>query len=979
MATRARSSGSHPASLQSALLVAGILAACGPSAPGGGAATPTPPGEPARAWISTEADAAAREAFAAGRTVDLMVVLADGAVQETGSSRQARIGAEVEDEASLAARAARYERAKQRLAADMGEAATPLRDYSHLPMTFTRVRDAAALRALLARPDVASVHENRVRQAYLASSLPFIRQPTVAASGRTGAGTTVAVLDTGTDYTRAAFGSCAAPGVPSSCKVVYAADFTTTNDGQLDDPTSMHGTNVAGIVLGVAPDARIAALDVFQGTGAYDSDIIAAINWCVANRATYNIVAINMSLGGGQYFAPVDSTVTVERPMWTAINNARLAGIVTVAASGNDGWTSSMGTPAAIDQAVSVGAVYDGNIGGLGYSTCTDATTAADKVTCFSNSASFLTVLAPGAQITAAAITMYGTSQATPHAAGAVAVLKSAFPADAPTDTIRRLTTGVSVTDARNGIARPRIDLVLATAEAGPAITGASPRGGPPAGGTVVTLTGSGFASGATVTVGGAPATGVTVSSASSLTLTTPAGTAGAQDVVVTNPDDRTGTLAGGFTYRDPPTVTGIAPASGTAAGGTTVTVSGTGFVAGAAVTLGTAAASVTGVTDTTITAVTGRGAAGTVPVTVTNPEGQSATLDAAFTYEPLPPAPVVASIAPASGSTAGGTAVTITGSNFQAGARVTIGVAATVTSLTSTAITAVTAARTAGTVGVTVTNPDGQSGTLASAFTYAAPPTFTSLTPTSGSTAGGTVVTISGSGFVTGMRVTFSGVAATVTSTTATSLRVTTPAAGSPGPVTVTVTNPPGLSASRVNAYNYVLPAPTGLVAVGGSGQITLGWAAVAGATGYEVLRATTANGTYAVIGTTTTPGFVNTGLAAGATWSYRVRATSGTTVGTTSATVTASTVPGAPTNVKATAGTRRITVSWTAAPAATSYVILRSATSGGPYTQVGTATGTSFANTGLTTGSTWYYVVQARNAAGTGPSSAQVSATSR
>jgi hypothetical protein len=109
--------------------------------------------------------------------------------------------------------------------------------------------------------------------------------------------------------------------------------------------------------------------------------------------------------------------------------------------------------------------VYDGNIGGVGFSICTDATTAADKVTCFSNSASYLTVLAPGAQITAGGSTMFGTSQATPHIAGAAAVLRapSQFRGEAVDETIARMTsTGVNVLDPRNGLTTPRIDLLAA-------------------------------------------------------------------------------------------------------------------------------------------------------------------------------------------------------------------------------------------------------------------------------------------------------------------------------------------------------------------------------------------------------------------------------------------------------------------------------------------------------------------------------------
>ena len=121
-----------------------------------------------------------------------------------------------------------------------------------------------------------------------------------------------------------------------------------------------------------------------------------------------------------------------------------------------------------------------------------------------------------------------------------------------------------------------------------------------------MTITGTGFLSGATVSIGGAAATGVTVVNSTSLTATTAAHAAGAVDVVVTNPDTQTGTLTGGYTYIAPPTVTSIAAASGTTNGGTSVTITGTGFQSGATVTIGGAAATnVMFVNSTTITATT--------------------------------------------------------------------------------------------------------------------------------------------------------------------------------------------------------------------------------------------------------------------------------------------------------------------------------------------------------------------------------------
>ncbi len=326
-----------------------------------------------------------------------------------------------------------------------------LQDYPILPVMHVRIRSSGALNRLLKHGKILSIDENAANEHFLLQSLPLINQPPVATAGYQGAGATVAVLDTGADYTLPAFGSCAAPG--GACKVVYAADFAPS-DSSLDDDG--HGTNVAGIALGVASDSKIAALDVFRADGyAYISDIIRAINWCVTNKATYNIASLNMSLGSGRY----NSGVLPADSWGTAIQHAVDAGILVVAASGNQGYKDSLALPAAYANVVSVGAVYDSGMGGMSWGGgCTDYTTNADQVTCFSNSASFLTVLAPGATIDAAGISMSGTSQASPHVAGAAAVLRAAYPADTVNDIKDKLLLGVSVTDS-NGISTPRLDL----------------------------------------------------------------------------------------------------------------------------------------------------------------------------------------------------------------------------------------------------------------------------------------------------------------------------------------------------------------------------------------------------------------------------------------------------------------------------------------------------------------------------------------
>jgi len=344
-----------------------------------------------------------------------------------------------------------------------------------------------------------------------------------------------------------------------------------------------------------------------------------------------------------------------------------------------------------------------------------------------------------------------------------------------------------------------------------PIITGVAPSSGSTIGGAAVTVSGSEFAAGATLKFGGVFGTNVVVVDESTMTAIIPAHAAGPVDVVVTNADAQSHTLVSGFTYVfTGPTVSAISPASGTTVGGTPIAISGSNFTAGASVTIGGSPATNVVVVDArSITASTPPHATGAVNVTVTNADAQSSTLTGAFTY--ISTAPTVTAVTPSSGTTLGGTLVTIAGANFVAGATVTIGgsAATNVVVVSGTSLTATTPAHAIGAVSVTVTNPDTQSGTRGSAFTYVSTaPTMTSVTPATGPTTGGTSVTIAGTNFVAGAVVRFGTIAATsVTVVSGTSITATSPASTA-GLVAVSVTNPDGQSGALSNGFTYFVPA---------------------------------------------------------------------------------------------------------------------------------------------------------------------------
>jgi len=175
---------------------------------------------------------------------------------------------------------------------------------------------------------------------------------------------------------------------------------------------------------------------------------------------------------------------------------------------------------------------------------------------------------------------------------------------------------------------------------------------------------------------------------------------------------------------------------------------------------------------------------------------------------------------------------------------------------------------------------------------------------------------------------------------------------------------------------------APTGLQATAGNTQVSLVWSASAGATSYHVKRSTINGGPYTQISAPTGTNFTDLGLTNGTAYFYVVSALNSAGESANSSQVSATPVapaapPAAPTGLQATAGNAQVNLTWTASTGATSYHVKRSTTSGGPYTQVAAPTATSDTDTGLTNGTTYYYVVSALNSAGESANSSQASAT--
>lgn len=353
-----------------------------------------------------------------------------------------------------------------------------------------------------------------------------------------------------------------------------------------------------------------------------------------------------------------------------------------------------------------------------------------------------------------------------------------------------------------------------------PTITSLSATSGYAVGGQALTITGTNFLASPTVTFGGTAATNVVRTSATQITLTTPAHAPGLVDVVITNTDAQSVTRAGAFTFVAAPVLTSLTPVHGPVQGGTRITLTGSDFTRGAVVRVGGVPAfAVDVVNATTITAVTNAGAPGLVDVQVINPDDQASTLTGAFTFDP---APTLVSSSPTTGSTAGGTPVTLIGTGFLGGATVLFGASAatTVTLISPTELTAITPAHAVGVVSITVRNADNQSAELARAYRFVAPPSFASVSPDKGDVAGGTVVRLTGAGFNAGSTVSFGGSPATqITLVSPTDLDAVTPA-HLPGAVDVVVSSN-GASATLTGAFTYTRGAPALTAVAPASGPI--------------------------------------------------------------------------------------------------------------------------------------------------------------
>jgi len=316
---------------------------------------------------------------------------------------------------------------------------------------------------------VKKIEYDRIGHGTLDNSAPLIKADVVNSQfvqGQylDGSGETVCIIDTGIDYTHPAFGGC---NSFSSCsKIRGGYDFVNNDNDPMDD--NGHGTHIAGIVSsddltykGIAPGAQLTIVKVLGSSNSFfTSDLIAGIDYCSVNAALEDISVISLSLATSSSYESHLQCTSNEAALYTAVSTAISQDITVVAASGNSGQNNGIPAPACFDEVIAVGSTFDNGVN--------------EQFASYSNinlNDGKPEVLAPGGDstqgnyITSTSMgggfsQMSGTSMATPHVAGVVAIMNEYNTITngndlLPTDVMTKLiNSGDSITVSSSSISR---------------------------------------------------------------------------------------------------------------------------------------------------------------------------------------------------------------------------------------------------------------------------------------------------------------------------------------------------------------------------------------------------------------------------------------------------------------------------------------------------------------------------------------------
>ena len=502
-----------------------------------------------------------------------------------------------------------------------------------------------------------------------------------------GSGVTVYVIDTGINSRN--------PDLKG--RVAKGRSFVDDGYGTAD--CNGHGTHVAGViggtVYGVAKRVRFVPVRVLDCNGDGDAYTTArAIDWVVSKHKRGTPAVANLSLSG-----------PYSREENAAVKRLIADGVTVVTAAGNNDANACSYSPGSVKNALNVASSDE-----------------SDKQVADSNSGPCVDLYAPGSGIAASegtetsAVLRSGTSMAAPHVAGVAALILARHRRWSPARVGARLLK-LSLTNAISGNPSGTPNRLLNIA---PTIRTISPGYLPLSGTATVTLTGRGLSGVEKVYFDGVAGTKVKVKSDTRLTVKAPAGRSEKAAMVVARTALSTSNRNLRLNYRKSSSVTSIAPSLGPIAGGTAVTIRGRWLGDAIAVRFGALTAAFRVISDTEIVATAPAQDVGEVDVVVQTTVGRAApTPGARFTYGDVPR---VTAVSPASGLTAGGENVVITGLNITAATAVSFGgVTSRFDVLPDGRLRAVVPSHWAGTFDVRVTTPWGTSAVSgATDYTYA-------------------------------------------------------------------------------------------------------------------------------------------------------------------------------------------------------------------------------------------------------------------
>ena len=406
----------------------------------------------ARAAVDEAELAPLRQRLAEDGSLRVWALLDDGSEPGAGAETSSAAHPEIESSGILSSqRRAAIRRCQEACLRDLGdEGYRSSYRYRYSPCLFLELEDAAALERLASSRGVRAVFPDRRGSVSLHESRARIGVDQVEALGLRGAGTVIAVLDTGIDTDH--------PDLADS--ILHQHHYLDQGGivGEGAEDHNGHGSHVAGILtsngtvapLGIAPDAMLVVIQTFGADGnGWLSDWTAGLEHVIAlvEDGDIDVDVINMSFATHSTFA--GSCDTEDVAMNRAVEAAHELGIVLFAATGNRGLPHQTSLPACFTDVIAVGSIDK---------------TEPTEVSWFTNRSSVLDLLAPGGDIVSTSRlgdtgTISGTSQATPHAAGVASLMLSVDPSLQP-ETIRDLLqqTGTPVQDPDSDRSYPSLD-----------------------------------------------------------------------------------------------------------------------------------------------------------------------------------------------------------------------------------------------------------------------------------------------------------------------------------------------------------------------------------------------------------------------------------------------------------------------------------------------------------------------------------------